>query len=273
MKTTESVPPGESRWKCTCAFDGRFFKGWQSQVGGGTVQDVVEGALAQLFDRPIRIHGSSRTDSGVHARAMVFHFDGSWKPGPERLEAAVRTLLPDTIRISPIERVNPDFHARFSAVGKRYCYYIYQGWADPFSVHYCWSLPRPLNLEAMEAAAEVLCGRHDFASFAALGGQEMETSIRHVTKLGVRQSGRRVIITAEADGFLYKMVRTLVGAMVMAGRDKITAERIRQILEERHRTGEIVTAPPHGLFLEKVFYRQRPRLGGGGARGGRMRQS
>lgn len=255
ITSPESRP--ETRWKCTCAFDGRHFKGWQSQVGGETVQDVIEAALTRLFDRPIRIQGSSRTDAGVHARAMVFHFDGHWKPEPVRMEAALRSMLPASIRVSPIRPAAPDFHARFSAVSKRYCYYIYQGWADPFSVHYCWSLPRPLDIGAMESAATALCGHHDFASFAAFGGQELESTVRNLTHLSVRRTGHRVVITAEADGFLYKMVRTLVGALVMAGKGKITTARLREILEERCRTGEIATAPPHGLFLEKVYYPKR----------------
>jgi tRNA pseudouridine38-40 synthase len=255
--TTPEPRPGETRWKCLCAFDGGFFKGWQSQAGGGTVQDVIEAALGQILGRPVRIHGSSRTDSGVHARAMVFHFDAAWKPPAKRLEAALRTKLPPTIRVSPVRLAPPDFHARFAAVSKLYRYYIYQGWPDPFSVNYCWSVPRPLDLEAMAAAARVLEGRHDFTSFSALSGREMETPVRDLMELSVRRTGRRIVITAEADGFLYKMVRSLVGAMVNAGSGKLTTTQVQEILQARRRTARVATAPAHGLFLEKVFYRER----------------
>lgn len=255
--TTDRRPRPETRWKCVCAFDGGHFKGWQSQTGGGTVQDVIEAALEKIFKRPVRIHGSSRTDTGVHARGMVFHFDADWKPSPARLEAALRTRLPHTIQVAPITPAPPDFHARFSATGKLYRYYLYEGWADPFSVNYCWSQPRPLSVEAMAKAAEVLQGKHDFTSFAAFGGREMETPVRNLRTLTVRRSGRRVIITAEADGFLYKMVRSLAGALVAVGTEKLTTAQVRHILRERKRTHLVATAPAHGLFLEKVFYRKR----------------
>ncbi len=253
--TNAESPVEAPRWKCVCAFDGQFFKGWQSQVGGGTVQDEIEEGLTKIFDRRVKIHGSSRTDSGVHARGMVFHFDATWTPEPTRLEAALRSLLPSSIRVSPIRRAPPGFHARFSAVAKRYRYYLYQGWADPFSTSYCWSLKRSLDLEAMTAAADVLRGKHDFSSFAAFGGKELETPVRDLRALSVDRKGRKVIITAEADGFLYKMVRSLVGALVNVGSGKLTPDEIRRILEERRRREIIATAPPHGLFLEKVFYR------------------
>lgn len=242
------------RWKCTCAFDGTFFKGWQSQAGGGTVQDVVEGALERLFRQKIRIHGSSRTDSGVHARGMIFHFDADWKYPPARLEAAFRTVLPRTVQVSRIRKVPADFHARHSALGKRYHYYIYQGWADPFTHPYCWSIPRSLSIEAMSEAAAILRGKQDFMAFSAQGGYEKETTVRDLRVLTVRRTGRRVIIAAEADGFLYKMVRSLVGGLVNVGTGRLTPDQVRQILESKKRTMLVETAPPQGLFLEKVFY-------------------
>lgn len=237
-----------------CAFDGTFFKGWQSQAGGGTVQDIIEHALERVLREKIRIHGSSRTDAGVHARGMVFHFDGEWKHPPERLEAALRTLLPSSIQVSGIRAAPPDFHARLSAVGKRYRYYVYQGWADPFAVSYCWSHPRPLDFQAMEEAAAALRGRHDFTSFSAFAGREVETAVRDLRTLVITRRGPRVTVTAEADGFLYKMVRSLVGGLINVGIGKLTPDQIRQILAERERTALIETAPPQGLFLEKVFY-------------------
>jgi tRNA pseudouridine38-40 synthase len=243
-----------TRWKCLCAYDGTFFKGWQSQAGGGTVQDVIESGLERIFRQKIRIHGSSRTDSGVHARGMVFHFDADWRNPAVRLEAALRTVIPATIQVSRIRAAPPEFHARLSASGKRYRYFIHEGFADPFSVSYCWSVPREISVETMSEAAAILQGRHDFTSFSAYAGREMETPVRNLRKLEVRRKGSRIVITAEADGFLYKMVRSLAGGLLNVGIGKLTPAQIREILESRARTALIETAPPHGLFLEKVFY-------------------
>ncbi len=246
---------GGFRWKCVCAFDGAPFQGWQSQPGGQTVQDVIEAALAKLFRREVRIHGSSRTDTGVHARGQVFHFDAEWNHGPDRLLAALRTLLPTSIQIRSARRVSPDFHARLSAVGKRYRYHLFLGWPDPFAAPYCWAHPRGLDVEAMERAAAGLAGRRDFSSFAACSGREMETTVRDLRVLALTRRGRRLVITAEADGFLYKMVRSLVGGLVNVGIGKLTPADISRILAENRRTALVETAPPQGLFLEKVFYR------------------
>ena len=242
------------RWKCVCAYDGTSFKGWQSQAGGGAIQDTIETALGRIFREEIRIHGSSRTDAGVHARGMVFHFDAEWEHGAERLRVALGTLLPWTIQISRISRVSEDFHARHSAAGKRYRYFIYQGRADPFRYPFCLSVARELSVSAMGETADILRGKRDFQSFCAYGGKEMETTVRDLRELSVKRRGREIAITAEADGFLYKMVRSLVGALVDVGTGKLRPEQVGEILEARERTALVVTAPPQGLFLEKVFY-------------------
>lgn len=255
-KTSGTTKAAESRWKCVCAYDGGCFQGWQSQPSGQTVQDTIERALEKIFHRKIRIHGSSRTDTGVHARGMVFHFDARWRAAPERLELALRRLLPSSIRVAPITRAPPDFHARFSATGKLYRYYLYEGWPDPFTINYCWPQSRELSVERMQAAAAVLTGKHDFTAFAAYPGRDWETPVRDLRRLDVRRTGKRIIITAEADGFLYKMVRSLVGALVDTGTGKLTVRQVREILRSRKRTALVATAPPQGLFLEKVFYHQ-----------------
>lgn len=243
-----------ARWKCVCAYDGGAFQGWQSQAGGGTVQDVIEEGLRKLFRRFIRIHGSSRTDAGVHARGQVFHFDADWNHPPERLLAAFRTVLPAGILIRSVRRVPPGFHARLSARGKRYRYHIFLGRPDPFQAPYCWAIPRPLDVAAMERATLVLRGRRDFASFSAHGGRQMETTVRDLRRLDLRCRGRRLVITAEADGFLYKMVRSLAGGLVNVGTGRLTPDDIVRILHSRERTALVETAPPQGLFLDLVLY-------------------
>ncbi len=251
--TERSVP--EKRWRCVCAYDGGALAGWQSQPGGQAVQDLIEARLAVVLGGPVRIHGSGRTDAGVHALGQVFHFDAAWRHGAEKLLAALRSGLPPAIQIKSARVVRPDFHARFSAKGKRYEYRLHLGDADPFERPYSWSVFRPLDLTAMTAAAAVLRGRHDFRAFAAENGTERESTVRDLRRLDIRRRGRRVRIVAEADGFLYKMVRSLVGVLVAVGEGRLAVSEVKAILAGGRRTPAVHTAPPQGLFLMKVFYR------------------
>jgi tRNA pseudouridine38-40 synthase len=242
------------RWKCTCAYDGTAFAGWQSQAGGGAIQDVIEARLAQMFGQAVRIHGSGRTDAGVHARAQVFHFDAAWRHGPDRLLAAFRTGLPAAIQVKSARPAPADFHARFSAKGKIYTYDLRLGDADPFTRPFCWMVFRPLDFAAMAAAAARLRGRHDFRAFSAGHGSGEEDTVRHLRRLEIARRGRRVRITAEADGFLYKMVRTLVGALVASGQGRLTPEQLERMLTAPARATRVEAAPAQGLFLDRVFY-------------------
>jgi tRNA pseudouridine38-40 synthase len=251
----ESTVPVQ-RWKAVCAYDGTSFAGWQSQPGGTSLQDVIEARLRVLAKGLVRVHASGRTDAGVHARGQVFHFDLSWRHGAERLLAALRVGLPPTILIKSIRPVANDFHARFSAMGKRYEYHLYLGHPDPFIRPYVWPLDRPSSpdLAAMRKAAKVLMGRHDFAAFSAFTGEEREDTVRTLRRLEVVRRGRRVTLVAEADGFLYKMVRSLVGALVSVGFGKLTPDDLHRFLDEGRRTPAVETAPPQGLFLVRVDY-------------------
>lgn len=245
-----------SRWKCICAYDGTDFRGWQSQTTRDAVQDVVEGALHAILKQPVRIHGSGRTDAGVHALGQVFHFDGEWSHGPGKLQAAVGSRLPPSIRIRGTEKTGPGFHARYSATGKRYHYRIFLGQADPFETRYCLSLPFSLDREAMSRAGECLLGRHDFSAFAADNGADpdQENPVKDFRRFDLASDGPRLRLTFEASGFMYKMARSLAGALVRVGRGKLSPEDFAGILTSGVRTKEVVTASPRGLFLEKVFY-------------------
>jgi tRNA pseudouridine38-40 synthase len=242
------------RWRCVCAYDGTGFAGWQSQAGGGAVQDVIEARLAAIFKGPVRIHGSGRTDAGVHARGQVFHFDAEWRHGADKLAAALRTGLPAAIQIRSVRPAPSDFHARFSATGKVYVYEIRLGDADPFTRPYCWSVFRPLDLAPMEEAAARLRGRHDFRAFSARRGPGEEDTVRNLRRLALARRGRRLRVTAEADGFLYKMVRSLVGALVAVGEGRLAVRQVSELLEGKARGHRIETAPPQGLFLDRVRY-------------------
>lgn len=250
---TDTVPL--TRWKCLVAYDGTAFSGWQAQTDKNAVQDHIERRLASLLQTGTRIHGSGRTDAGVHARGQVFHFDGVWRHGTDKLLAALRGGLPPSIQVRSAEPVTDAFHARYSAIGKTYHYRLIHGaWADPFEHAFTWSVPKRLNVGAMRAAAEVLRGRHDFRAFSAFGGEERENTVRTLARLELIEDGPRLRIEAEAEGFLYKMVRSLVGALAYAGMGKLSPARIAELLARRERTGEVETAPPRGLCLERVRY-------------------
>jgi tRNA pseudouridine38-40 synthase len=236
------------------AYDGTPFAGWQSQAGGRAVQDVLESRLTELFGSLIRVHGSGRTDAGVHALGQVFHFDAVWRHGPEKLLAAFRSGLPAAIQLKSLRPAPADFHARFSATGKRYVYHLHLGDADPFTRPYCWPVFRELDFNTMEAVAAILRGQHDFRAFTAVNGPERENTVRNLRRLEIHRRGRQVRITAEAEGFMYKMVRSLVGVLVTAGEGRLTPARAKEILAGKKRIPVVQTAPPQGLFLMKVFY-------------------
>lgn len=247
-------PVPTSRWKCICAYDGTHLNGFQSQEGGNTVQDLVERQLAKIFGGKVRIHGSGRTDSGVHARAQVFHFDAAWKHGADKLRLALQTGLPRTIQLTTLRKAPAKFHARFDAKGKIYRYHIHLGMADPFATAWCWSVNRELDWPAVEAAAKILRGKHDFWAFSGENDRTYETTVRDLRRLDLRRRGRNVTFTFEADGFLYKMVRSLTGALVNVGLGKLTPAEVAELLKTRRRIPAVQTAPPQGLFLEKVIY-------------------
>ena len=244
------------RWKCTCAYDGTDFDGWQRQPSGGAVQNHIEAALTQIFDRPLQLHGSGRTDAGVHARGQCFHFDAEWLHKPEKLVRALHSILPTSIRIKSVKSVSDDFHARFSVSGKRYLYNYYLGRADPVDDRYVWACrDLPLDLKEMQVAADRLLGTHDFSAYSATHGKENDPNpVKTVSRLQLKQRGKFIRLDAEGSGFLYRMVRSIAGALYAVGRGRLTPDDIAEILESKKRTHRIVTAPAKGLFLDKVFY-------------------
>ncbi|MDE3084735.1 MAG: tRNA pseudouridine(38-40) synthase TruA [Verrucomicrobiota bacterium] len=245
-----------SRWKCLVVYNGTAFHGWQSQPGGNSIQDHLEKRLQEIFERPVRVHGSGRTDAGVHALGQVFHFEADWRHGAKKLLAAFGAGLPSAIQLRSVRKIPPSFHARFSATGKIYFYNLFHGGrADPFIAPFCWSISRRLDVKAMRAAAARLAGRHDFRAYSAFTGEEKNNTVRRLRRLEITGRGPRLRVTLEADGFLYKMARSLVGALVAVGLGKASPGELVAILRSHERTHRVATAPAQGLFLAKVLYR------------------
>lgn len=248
------------RLRLRIAFDGTRYQGWQTQTSGQGVQELVEKAIRLLFTGAGSLHGSSRTDTGVHALGMVAHVDipaHEWRMTPRKLVLALNAHLPEDVRVMDASRARPSFHARFDASGKQYRYAIWNAPAmNPLLRGTAWHQPRPLDLPSMRAAARHFVGRHDFAAFTANPGYSRASTVRNLTRCDVRRRGPELTVIIEGDGFLYKMCRGIAGTLVQAGLGKIPPDSIPDILATRHRSAAGVNAPAHGLTLMKVFYRR-----------------
>lgn len=246
------------KFKLIIAYDGANYEGWQTQKTGTGVQQVIEGALARLFPGRPALHGSSRTDAGVHALGMAAHFEipaHDFKMPLRKLPLALNAWLPEDVRVLSAARVPEDFHARFQAAGKQYRYVVWNHPAmNPLLRRTAWHVPQKLDLKLMRAAAKCFVGRHDFQSFAANPGYKKESTVRTLARCGVKKSGAQITIVIEGDGFLYKMCRGIVGTIVQAGQGKFPPGRIKTMLAQRDRRVAGMSAPAHGLTLWKVFY-------------------
>ncbi|MFO1460314.1 MAG: tRNA pseudouridine(38-40) synthase TruA [Verrucomicrobiota bacterium] len=258
----EIQKPGHVRIRLTVAFEGTRYAGWQTQPGRVTVQETVEQALGRLFGTAPDLYSSSRTDAGVHALGMAAHFDvpkEQLRMPPRKLVLAVNAWLPEDIRVTSAARTRKEFHARYSARGKQYRYFVWNHAAhSPLERHRSWHVPRRLDLVRMRAAARSLVGQHDFLAFSASPGYARRHTIRTVTRCDVRRSGDQVMIVIEADGFLYKMCRGIAGTLVQVGLGRFSPESLVPMLESRDRRLAGMSAPAQGLVLWKVAYRKRP---------------
>ncbi len=237
------------------AYDGTDFSGFQIQAQGErTVQGSIERALHEITGETIRIEAASRTDAGVHARGQVISFDLATPIPVERVPAAMNGALPPDVVAKEASVVSPDFNPRFRAKKKLYRYWIYTGRIRPpfhrnYTVHYT----KDLDLELMREAARYMVGRKDFAAFHC-AGREVENTVRHVLKVDCGQGGKLVQISVVADGFLYKMVRTMVGTLTEVGRGRMKPREVGNIIESKDRTLAGPTAEPQGLFLVKIWF-------------------
>ena len=242
------------RIRLIVSYDGTNYVGWQLQENGVSVQQRLNEALAYLTGESIQVHGSGRTDSGVHARAQVAHFDTSARMPADKFAIAMNTRLPRDIRVLYSEETTEDFHARFSAKNKTYRYTVQTGpHSDVFTRDTALHVHTPLDLERMQAAAKDALGEHDFAAFMS-AGSTLERTVRTVFRSEWTHDGRYLYYDVSANGFLYNMVRILVGTMLEVGSGKLPEDAIAIALESGLRADAGATAPPHALCLQRVQY-------------------
>ena len=237
------------------AYDGAPFAGWQSQPHGNTIQDHLERAFERVTGTPVRVHGAGRTDAGVHALAQCAHVDIDKALAPARWMQALNALLPPAIRVLRCRYVSDDFHARLSAKGKIYRYRIWSAPVlPPFEYRRAWHIPHPLDLKILLKAAKHFVGTHDFAAFAGNRGKPERSTIRTINSVRVRQNGSCVTIEFDGDGFLYKMVRLIVGSLLKCALGKMRVEDLVARLDSGRATPPRLVAPAEGLVLVRVRY-------------------
>lgn len=244
--------------KLTIEYDGTHFEGWQVQKKGHrTVQGEIESVLKKIFKKSVHLIGAGRTDSGVHALGQVAHFKIDSRLKLEEMHRALNANLPADIVIRAIETVPVKFHAQYSVKSKIYRYTILNRPERPAQLrHFCWHIPRPLNLTVLRKEAKALVGRKDFRSFMAADSSATQTkkTIRTIKQMSIRKKEDFIYIDIEGDGFLYKMVRTIVGTLVQIGQGRLPPESIKKILRKKDRKYAGCTAKPHGLCLREVKY-------------------
>src|SRR5438094_9194465 len=245
-----------SRLKLIIAYEGTGFAGWQSQSHRNTIQDHLERAFERIGGQSVRVHGAGRTDARVHALAQCAHVDlPDNRLSAARWTTALNALLPPIIRVLRCQYVSNDFHARLSAKGKIYRYRIWLAPVlPPFEYRRTWHIARPIDFKILKRAAKHFVGTHDFAGFAANRGKQEKSTIRTIYSLRVRQGGSCLAIEFDGDGFLYKMVRLIVGSLVKCALGKMRIEDVIARLDSGRGRLARFAAPAEGLFLVRVRY-------------------
>lgn len=247
--------PAPRNWKLSIAYDGTDFAGWQVQPGKLTIQGCLEDALGKLDDGRVAVAGSGRTDAGVHAFGQVASCSVRHPIPGDGLLKALNRLLPPSIRVTEVVEVPPGFHARRSASAKTYEYRLHRAAiCPPFEARYTYWHPYPLDEAAMCAAAARFAGERDFRSFASESGNTPESTVRSVFSSTLERRGDLLVYRVRGSGFLYRMVRNVVGTLLEVGRGNVAAADIERILAAQDRRAAGPTAPPSGLFLAGVEY-------------------
>lgn len=243
------------RLKCTTSYDGTNFHGFQKQPKKRTIQGEIETALRKIHKgQEIPITGSGRTDATVHAYGQVFHFDTFLEIEPLKWKKAIQASLPLDIQIIDVEEVEETFHARFDVVRKEYRYRVLLTKDhDVFRRHYCYHFPYTINVETLKEASTLLIGTHDFSSFCASNTQVVD-KIRTIYEIDIWLEGDELVFRFVGNGFLYNMVRIIVGTLLEVGTGKRAVEEIKIIVDAKSRDAAGKTVPGHGLYLWKVSY-------------------
>jgi len=252
MKTSSSI-----RIALGIEYDGSRFLGWQTQPGGGTVQDALESALSGIADSPVNVTCAGRTDRGVHARAQVVHFDTNADRPASAWVRGVNATLPDSMAVLWSRHVPDDFHARYAARSRTYRYVLLNRAVRPaLAARYAGWYHAPLELEAMREAAGHLLGEHDFSAFRAAECQA-KSPVRTLHAINIERHGECIEFTLRANAWLQHMVRNIVGTLVYVGKRKHPAQWTKQLLESRKRTLAAPTFGSEGLYLDAVEYEPR----------------
>jgi len=245
------------RLALACEYDGTEFVGWQAQSNGRSVQTSLSTAIAAVAAGPVDVHGAGRTDAGVHAAFQVAHFDTAARRDPRQWLLGINSNLPDDVAVLWVAPVPDDFDARRSALWREYAYRIQVQATRPARERRAvWWLREDLDTAAITAAASAWLGERDFSAFRAAHCQST-TPMRNMHSIGIERQSNRIELRFRANAFLYHMVRNLVGTLVAVGRHEVPADSGRHLLAGRDRTAAAMTAPAHGLTLERVAYPPR----------------
>lgn len=240
--------------KVRISYRGTAYHGFQRQENAVSVQNILEDRLSRLTASDVKINGCSRTDTGVHANEYYFSFKTMHGIPCENIVRGMNSLLPPDIAVLGCEEADDDFHARYSCIGKEYVYKILNSKIrSPFMNDLAFQYPYQLDIEVMNAAARHIVGTHDFLCFCGALGIK-ENTVRTVNDCNVSRDGDIVTVTVSGDGFLYNMVRIIVGTLIYVNEGRLSADDIPSIIESRDRNNAGITAKPHGLYLNRVFY-------------------
>jgi tRNA pseudouridine38-40 synthase len=257
--------PGYKRLRLTVAYCGTPWRGWQSQEGGGAIQDELNTAFKKAVKLEVNVQGSGRTDAGVHALGQVAHCDvpESLRMSADAWVRALNAVLPLTIRITDVSSAEPTFHSRFDAMGKVYRYRIWRPqMLSPFEADRAWHIHGKMDMEALRECTLMLVGTHDFVRLSANRGDMPETqrrstpekTTRTIHRAELRENGEVLELEFEGDGFLYKMVRMITGTLIHVARGRATKEWFHQVLTQPEAPQTNQTAPSCGLYLVRVKY-------------------
>jgi tRNA pseudouridine38-40 synthase len=245
------------RYRLTIEYAGTKYSGWQIQQNARTVQGELQRAASEALGTPVEIHGSGRTDAGVHALGQVAHFDADGGPPPETLRRRINDELPADINVLTLAKAHPRFHARHDAVARSYIYQIARR-RTAFAKPFVWWIKEPLELERMRAAAAAFVGFHDFRSFTDDDPDQKSTQVQ-LNGLAIFEDEDLLVVHMEGSHFLWKMVRRIVGVLAEVGRGGMSEADAERLFGEPSPLVATLTAPASGLFLERVFYPDDPR--------------